>query len=45
MKVAAGRSNKDSNLNLDSIWIKEKFGVVVGSGIGGIETIEKQHKT
>lgn len=42
--VAAEEAIKDSNLNLDNI-DKEKFGVVVGSGIGGIETIEKQHKT
>ncbi|WP_171303263.1 beta-ketoacyl-ACP synthase II [Clostridium cochlearium] len=42
--VAAEEAIKDSNLNLDSI-DKEKFGVVVGSGIGGIETIEKQQKT
>ncbi|MEN8906549.1 MAG: beta-ketoacyl-ACP synthase II [Clostridiales bacterium] len=33
---------ENSKLNLDLI-DKEKFGVIVGSGIGGIETLEKQH--
>lgn len=41
--VAADEAIKDANLNLDNI-DKEKFGVIVGSGIGGIETIEKQCK-
>ncbi|RXI40602.1 beta-ketoacyl-[acyl-carrier-protein] synthase II [Clostridium tetani] len=42
--VAAEEAIKDADLNLDSI-DRDKFGVVVGSGIGGIETIEKQYKT
>ena len=33
---------KDSQLNLDKI-DKEKFGVIYGSGIGGIKTLEQQH--
>ncbi len=34
---------KDSKINLDNI-DKEKVGVIIGSGIGGFETIEQQHK-
>lgn len=34
---------KDSNMNLDAV-DKEKMGVIIGSGIGGVETIEQQHK-
>ncbi|SEF94883.1 3-oxoacyl-[acyl-carrier-protein] synthase II [Caloramator fervidus] len=34
---------KDSKLDLDTI-DKNKFGVVIGSGIGGLLTIEKEHK-
>jgi 3-oxoacyl-[acyl-carrier-protein] synthase II len=33
---------KDSQMNLDQI-DKEKFGVIFGSGIGGMTTLEKQH--
>ena len=33
---------KDSELNPDKI-DKEKFGVIYGSGIGGMSTLEKQH--
>ncbi|HAB54216.1 MAG TPA: beta-ketoacyl-[acyl-carrier-protein] synthase II, partial [Ignavibacteriales bacterium] len=32
----------DSRLNLDKI-DKEKFGVIFGSGIGGMTTLEQQH--
>lgn len=37
--VAADQAIKDANLDLDSI-DKKRFGVYVGSGIGGISTIE-----
>lgn len=33
----------DANLNLDLVK-KERMGVIIGSGIGGVETIENQHK-
>ena len=33
---------KDSQINLDLI-NKEKFGVIYGSGIGGMTTLEQQH--
>ena len=33
----------DSGLDIESI-DKERFGVIVGSGIGGIGTIEKEHE-
>lgn len=33
----------DSGLNLESI-DPERFGVVIGSGIGGLETLEEEHK-
>ncbi|AAK81496.1 3-oxoacyl-[acyl-carrier-protein] synthase II [Clostridium acetobutylicum] len=39
--VAADEAIKDSKLDLESI-DKNRFGVIVGSGIGGIGTIEKQ---
>jgi 3-oxoacyl-[acyl-carrier-protein] synthase II len=41
--VAAEEAVKDSGLDLDVV-DKERFGVVVGSGIGGIGTIEREHK-
>lgn len=41
--AAAKMAVDDSKLNLDSI-VKERFGVIVGSGIGGIGTIEKEHQ-
>lgn len=34
----------DANLNLDKI-DRNRAGVLVGSGIGGIETIEREHRT
>ena len=34
---------EDSGLNLDDV-NKERFGVVLGSGIGGLETFEEQHE-
>lgn len=42
--VAAKECIKDSNLDLDTI-DKERFGVIFGSGIGGLSTIENQIKT
>ncbi|MEW9096799.1 MAG: beta-ketoacyl-ACP synthase II [Clostridiaceae bacterium] len=41
--AAAVEAVKDADLDLDNI-NKEKFGVVVGSGIGGIATVEKQQE-
>ena len=41
--VAAGLAIEDSKLDLDNI-DKERFGVIIGSGIGGIETFEEQQK-
>ena len=41
--VAADEAVKDSGLNGENINV-ERFGVIVGSGIGGLETIEEQHK-
>ncbi|WP_416175702.1 beta-ketoacyl-ACP synthase II [Clostridium sp.] len=41
--VAADEAIKDSGLDLDSV-DKHRMGVVVGSGIGGIGTIEKEHE-
>ncbi|KOA19053.1 3-oxoacyl-[acyl-carrier-protein] synthase 2 [Clostridium homopropionicum DSM 5847] len=40
--VAAEEAVKDSGLDLNAI-DQERFGVIVGSGIGGIATIEEQH--
>lgn len=34
---------KDANLDLDKV-DSEKMGVIIGSGIGGVATIEEQHK-
>lgn len=41
--VAAKEAVKDSKIDLDLI-DRERFGVIVGSGIGGIGTIETQHE-
>lgn len=41
--AAAVEAVKDADLNLETME-KEKFGVVVGSGIGGIATVEKQQE-
>ncbi|MEJ8553703.1 beta-ketoacyl-ACP synthase II [Tepidibacter sp. Z1-5] len=42
--VAASKmAMEDSNIDTDNI-DKNRFGVIVGSGIGGIETLEEQHK-
>ncbi|MCL5029899.1 MAG: beta-ketoacyl-ACP synthase II [Bacteroidetes bacterium] len=40
--AAAGMAIKDSELNLDII-DKDKFGVIFGSGIGGMVTNQQQH--
>ncbi|QXE19206.1 beta-ketoacyl-ACP synthase II [Clostridium sp. 001] len=40
--VSAMEAVEDSKLDIESVE-KERFGVVIGSGIGGIGTIEKQH--
>jgi 3-oxoacyl-[acyl-carrier-protein] synthase II len=40
--VTAEMAIKDSQLNMDKI-DKEKFGVIYGSGIGGMTTLEQQH--
>ncbi|BAH05134.1 hypothetical protein CKR_0083 [Clostridium kluyveri NBRC 12016] len=42
--VSAEEALKDSGLDLDTL-DKYRFGVLVGSGIGGIGTIEKEHVT
>lgn len=42
--VSAEEALKDSGLDLDTL-DKYRFGVLVGSGIGGIGTIEKEHST
>jgi 3-oxoacyl-[acyl-carrier-protein] synthase II len=41
---ATDQAVKDSGLDLDGI-DKDQCGVVIGSGIGGISTFEKQHST
>ncbi|WP_415875075.1 beta-ketoacyl-ACP synthase II [Clostridium sp.] len=41
--AAADEAVRDAGLDLESL-DRERFGVIVGSGIGGISTIEEQHK-
>lgn len=41
--VAADEAVKDAGLNIEEL-DSERLGVMVGSGIGGIATIEEQHK-
>lgn len=41
---ATDEAIKDSKLDLDAV-DKHRMGVIVGSGIGGIGTIEKEHET
>ncbi|QGU96910.1 beta-ketoacyl-ACP synthase II [Clostridium bovifaecis] len=41
--VAAEEAMKDAELDLEAL-DRERFGVIVGSGIGGIGTIEEQHQ-
>ena len=40
--VATGMAIKDSEINLDKV-NKERFGVIYGSGIGGMDTLQQQH--
>ena len=42
--AASKMAVEDAKLNLDSI-NKDRMGVIIGTGIGGVETIEQQHKT
>ncbi|KYZ75536.1 beta-ketoacyl-[acyl-carrier-protein] synthase II [Anaerosporomusa subterranea] len=41
--AATGMAVENAQLNLDSI-NRERIGVIIGSGIGGLETLEKQHQ-
>jgi 3-oxoacyl-[acyl-carrier-protein] synthase II len=41
--VASRAAVKDAGLNLESL-DRNRFGVAIGSGIGGIHTIEREHK-
>lgn len=41
--VAAEEAVKNSNLDIESL-NKERFGVIIGSGIGGLETITVEYK-
>ncbi|MGL4796823.1 MAG: beta-ketoacyl-ACP synthase II [Paraclostridium sp.] len=41
--ASAKMAVEDAKLDIDTI-DKEKMGVIIGSGIGGVETIEEQHK-
>ena len=44
LAIAAGKmAFKDSNIDLDTI-DRFRFGVMVGSGIGGLSTLEREHK-
>jgi len=40
--VSTGMAIKDSEINLEKV-DKERFGVIFGSGIGGMDTLQKQH--
>ncbi|WP_027634093.1 beta-ketoacyl-ACP synthase II [Clostridium hydrogeniformans] len=41
--IAAEEAVKNSDIDLDLI-DKERFGVVIGTGIGGFDTLEREHK-
>ena len=41
--VSSKMAVEDANLDMETI-NKERVGVIIGSGIGGVETIEEQHK-
>lgn len=41
--VSAKLAVEDANIDLDKV-DRERFGVIIGSGIGGVEAIETQHK-
>jgi 3-oxoacyl-[acyl-carrier-protein] synthase II len=40
--IATDMAVKDSEINLDKV-DKERFGVIYGSGIGGMDTLQQQH--
>ena len=40
--AAAVRAKEDSGIDLDKV-NRERFGVIVSSGIGGLKTLEEQH--
>ncbi|CDF58826.1 beta-ketoacyl-ACP synthase II [Thermobrachium celere] len=42
--IAANEAVLDSGLNVENV-DKYRFGVVLGSGVGGIKTLENEHKT
>lgn len=42
--ASAKQAVDDAKLDVENI-VSERFGVVVGSGIGGLGTLEKEHKT
>ncbi|MER3123704.1 beta-ketoacyl synthase N-terminal-like domain-containing protein, partial [Bacillus altitudinis] len=41
--VSSKMAVKDANIDIDSV-NRDRMGVIIGSGIGGVETIEEQHK-
>lgn len=41
--AAAGLALKDSNIDLEKV-TPERFGTIIGSGVGGIDTLETQHE-
>lgn len=41
---AADQAMADSGIDLDAV-DRERFGCIIGSGIGGLKTLEEQHKT
>lgn len=41
--AAAGMALEDSKIDMDKI-TPERFGTIIGSGVGGLETLEAQHK-
>ena len=42
--ACAKMAKEDSNLDLDSSVDRQRVGIIVGSGIGGLRTIEEQHR-
>lgn len=41
--AAAGLALKDAKIDLEKV-TPERFGTIIGSGVGGIDTLEKQHQ-
>lgn len=41
--VSSKMAVKDADIDMDSV-NRDRMGVIIGSGIGGVETIEEQHK-